>query len=393
MQTLRHSFLQHNAQTTEMPLLIEVERAEGVYLYGPNGKKYMDLISGIGVSNLGHSHPKIIEAIKAQSEKYLHLMVYGEYVQSPQVLLAKKLASLLPENLSNIYLCNSGTEAIEGAMKLSKRATGRSKILACKNSYHGSTQGALSIMGNEEYKHAYRPLLPGIEFIEFGNIHDLEKITHEHASIFIETIQGEAGIRIADKHYWLALKNKCKETGCLLILDEIQCGFGRTGKMFAFEHYHIVPDVLVLAKALGAGLPIGAFVSSKELMHTLAVEPILGHITTFGGHPLSCAAALAGIEVLEEENIIANIQHKHDLFIKNLVHPKIKEIRGKGLMLAIELESFEFNKKVIDRCIENGVIVDWFLHCTNSMRIAAPLTISQAEIEFACNVIIESLDN
>ena len=393
MHTLRHSFLQHNAQTTEMPLLIEVERAEGVYLYGPDGKKYMDLISGIGVSSLGHSHPKIIDAIKKQSEKYLHLMVYGEYVQSPQVLLAKKLASLLPEKLSNVYLCNSGTEAIEGAMKLAKRATGRSKILACKNSYHGSTQGALSIMGNEEYKQAYRPLLPGIEFIEFGNIKDIEKITHEHAALFIETIQGEAGVRLADKVYWSALKNKCKETGCLLILDEIQCAFGRTGKMFAFEHYGIVPDVLVLAKALGAGLPIGAFISSKELMHTLAVNPILGHITTFGGHPLSCAAALAGIEVLEEEHIIPNVQAKHDLFINKLKHPKIKEVRGKGLMLAVELESFEFNKKVIDRCIEKGVIVDWFLHCTNSMRIAAPLTISHAEIDFACNVILESLEN
>ena len=393
MLSNRQLFLMHNAQTTEMPLLLEIERAEGVYLYGPNNEKYMDLISGIGVNNIGHRHPKVVDAIKKQADLYLHTMVYGEYIQSPQVEFATLLSSILPSSLNSVYLLNSGAEAIEGAMKLAKRVTGRSKIVACKNSYHGSSQGALSLMGNEEYKQAFRPLLPGIEFVRFGEIDDLKNINSEHAAIFIETIQGEAGIRTASKAYWKALRERCDETGCLLVLDEIQTGFGRTGKMFGFQHYDIIPDILVLAKGMGAGMPIGAFVSSAERMHTLTNNPILGHISTFGGHPVSCAAAVASLKVLLEENIIESVNKKADLFRSLLVHPEIKEIRGEGLMFSLQLKSFEFNKAVIDKCIENGVIVDWFLHCSDAMRIAAPLIITEAEIRDACRIIHNALNS
>lgn len=393
MLSNRQLFLMHNAQTTEMPLLLEIERAEGVYLYGPNNEKYMDLISGIGVNNIGHRHPKVVEAIKKQADLYLHTMVYGEYVQSPQVEFATLLSSILPSSLNSVYLLNSGAEAIEGAMKLAKRVTGRAKIIACKNSYHGSSQGALSLMGNEEYKQAFRPLLPGIEFVRFGEMDDLQFITSEHAAIFIETIQGEAGIRTASKAYWTALRKRCDETGCLLVLDEIQTGFGRTGKMFGFQHYDIIPDILVLAKGMGAGMPIGAFVSSSERMHTLTNNPILGHISTFGGHPVSCAAAVASLKVLLEESIIETVNKKAELFRSLLVHPEIKEIRGEGLMFSLQLKSFEFNKAVIDKCVENGVIVDWFLHCSDAMRIAAPLVITEDEIREACRTIIDALSS
>jgi acetylornithine/N-succinyldiaminopimelate aminotransferase len=374
-------------------LLLEFERAEGVYMYDAKGKPYLDLISGIGVSNLGHSHPYVINAIKDQLDKYMHLMVYGEYVQTPQVRFAEKLTSLLPHNLNSVYFVNSGAEAVEGALKLAKRFTGRSQIVACYNSYHGSTHGALSVMGNEEYKQAYRPLLPGVNFIRFNNIDDLQFITEETACVVIETIQGEAGIRVPDKVYLQALRKRCTETGALLILDEIQAAFGRTGKLFAFEHYDIVPDILLLAKALGGGMPIGAFISSNEIMSALKENPILGHITTFGGHPVCCAAGLAALEVLLHEDFISKVESKSNLFSQLLVHPAIKEVRGKGLMLAIELESFEFNKKVIDRCIANGVVTDWFLHCSNSMRIAPPLIIREDEIRIACEVILEAIDH
>jgi acetylornithine/N-succinyldiaminopimelate aminotransferase len=390
--TLRQLFLTNNAQTTDFPLLLEFERAEGVYMYDKAGKPYLDLISGIGVSNLGHSNPKVINAIKEQVDKYMHLMVYGEYVQTPQVRFAEKLVSLLPANLSSVYFVNSGAEAVEGALKLAKRFTGRRQIVACHNSYHGSTQGALSVMGNEEYKQAYRPLLPGINFIRFDHIKDLQLINEETACVIIETVQGEAGIRVPGKAYMQALRKRCIETGTLLILDEIQAALGRTGKLFAFEHFDIVPDILLLAKALGGGMPVGAFISSNEIMGALKENPILGHITTFGGHPVCCAAGLAALEVLLNENLTEPVETKSTLFKKLLVHPAIKEIRGKGLMLAVELESFDFNKKVIDRCIENGVVVDWFLHCSNSMRIAPPLIITEDEIRKACKVIIEAIN-
>lgn len=391
MLTLRQLFLANNAQTTDFPLLLEFERAEGVHLYDAEGKGYIDLISGIGVSNLGHSNPKVIQAIKDQVDKYMHLMVYGEYVQTPQVRFAEKLVSILPDNLQSVYFVNSGAEAVEGALKLAKRYTGRQQIIACKNSYHGSTHGALSVMGNEDFKQAYRPLLPGIEFIRFNDIDNLHLITQQTACVIIETVQGEAGIRVPELSYMQALRKRCDETGTLLILDEIQAAMGRTGKLFAFEHYGIVPDILLLAKALGGGMPIGAFVSSNQIMGALKENPILGHITTFGGHPVCCAAGLAALEVLLDENLVDTVAEKEALMRSLLVHPAIKEVRGKGLMLAIELENFDINKKIIDRCIANGVITDWFLHCDNSMRIAPPLIITPNEIKKACEVIIEAV--
>lgn len=392
MMTLRQLFLANNAQTTDFPLLLEFERAEGVYLYDAEGKGYIDLISGIGVSNLGHSNPLVVQAIKDQVDKYMHLMVYGEYVQTPQVKFAEKLVSILPDNLQSVYFVNSGAEAVEGALKLAKRYTGRHQIIACKNSYHGSTHGALSVMGNEDFKQAYRPLLPGVGFINFNAIEDLQQITEQTACVIIETVQGEAGIRVPDLAYMQALRKRCNETGTLLILDEIQAAMGRTGKLFAFEHFGIVPDILLLAKALGGGMPIGAFVSSNQIMGALKENPILGHITTFGGHPVCCAAGLAALEVLLDENLVNTVAEKEALMRSLLVHPAIKAIRGKGLMMALELENFDQNKKIIDRCIANGVITDWFLHCDNSMRLAPPLIITPNEIKKACAVIIEAIN-
>lgn len=392
MPTLRQLFLANNAQTTNFPLLLEFERAEGVYMYDTAGKAHTDLISGIGVSSLGHGNPKVVAAIKHQVDQYMHLMVYGEYVQTPQVRFAEKLVSVLPQNLQSVYFTNSGAEAVEGALKLAKRYTGRQQIIACHNSYHGSTQGALSVMGNEEFKQAYRPLLPGVSFIRFNEIDDLQLITHQTACVIIETVQGEAGIRIPDATYMQALRKRCDETGTLLILDEIQAAFGRTGKLFAFEHFGIVPDILLLAKALGGGMPVGAFISSNTIMGALKENPILGHITTFGGHPVCCAAGLAALEVLLEENLVSGVAEKEALFRKLLVHPAIKQIRGKGLMLAVELDSFDLNKKIIDRCIDYGIITDWFLHCSSSMRISPPLIITSAQIEHACSVILEAVE-
>lgn len=392
MPTLRQLFLANNAQTTNFPLLLEFERAEGVYMYDTAGKAHTDLISGIGVSSLGHGNPKVVAAIKHQVDQYMHLMVYGEYVQTPQVRFAEKLVSLLPQNLQSVYFTNSGAEAVEGALKLAKRYTGCQQIIACQNSYHGSTQGALSVMGNEEFKQAYRPLLPGVSFIRFNEIDDLQLITHQTACVIIETLQGEAGIRVPDATYMQALRKRCDETGTLLILDEIQAAFGRTGKLFAFEHFGIVPDILLLAKALGGGMPVGAFISSNTIMGALKENPILGHITTFGGHPVCCAAGLAALEVLLDDNLVSGVAEKEALFRKLLVHPAIKQIRGKGLMLAVELDSFDLNKKIIDRCIEHGIIIDWFLHCSNSMRIAPPLIITPAQIEHACGIILEAIE-
>jgi len=392
MLTQRQLFLQHNAQTTLEPLLLEFNKASGMYLYDTEGKKYLDLIAGIGVSNVGHCHPAVVEAVKNQAESYMHIMVYGEFVQSPQVNFAKALADVLPSNLNCTYFVNSGAEAVEGAMKLAKRYTNRTEIISCNNSYHGSTQGALSLMGNEEFKQAYRPLLPHIKFIEYNSLPDLDLITTNTAAVFVETIQGEAGIRVADKAYFKALREKCTATGTLLVLDEIQCGFGRTGRLFGFQHFDIVPDILLLAKGIGGGMPIGAFISSKEIMIALATNPILGHITTFGGHPVSCAAGLATLQIIVSENIVDSVTEKGELFKKLLVHPAIKEVRGKGLMIAIEFENFEINKKIIDACIADGVISDWFLHCSNSMRVAPPLIISNEEIEYACSVILKNVD-
>ena len=388
----RQLFLSHLAQTTDFPLLIEIEKAEGIYMYGPEGRKYMDLISGIGVSNVGHRHPKVIAAIQEQLNKYMHLMVYGEYVQSPQVLLAKALCDTLPSHLDNVYLVNSGSEAVEGALKLAKRFTNRREIISCVNAYHGSSHGSLSVGGNEIFKRAYRPLLPGIKNVIYGSYHQLGEITENTAAVIIETIQGEAGIRVACKEYFKALRKRCDETGTLLILDEIQAGFGRTGKFWAFEHFDIIPDILVCAKGMGGGMPIGAFIANKEVMGAFKNNPLLGHITTFGGHPVSAAASLATIKIIQDENLLASVEDKANLFKKLLVHPKIKTIRNKGLMMAVEFESFEVLKPIIDRAIEKGVVTDWFLFCDDSMRIAPPLIITEEQIQEACKIILEAIE-
>ena len=392
MLTQRQLFLQHNAQTSTTPLLLEFVKAKGIYLFDSEGKKYMDLIAGIGVSNVGHCHEDVVTAIKEQVETYMHLMVYGEFVQSPQVNFAKALSDVLPTPLNCTYFVNSGAEAVEGAMKLAKRYTNRTELIACKNSYHGSTQGALSLMGNEEFKQAYRPLLPDVKFIDFNSLPDLNQITDTTAAVFVETIQGEAGIRVPHSDYLHALRDKCTAMGALLVFDEIQCGFGRTGKMFGFEHFNVVPDVLLLAKGIGGGMPIGAFIASKEIMSVFTENPILGHITTFGGHPVSCAAGLATLKAIQKEKLVADVEKKGELFKSLLQHPAIKEIRGKGLMLAVEFDSYETNKAIIDACIADGLITDWFLHCSNSMRIAPPLIITEEEIREACLIILKNIN-
>ena len=385
-------FLAHQAQTTHFPLMMEMAKAEGNYIYDIHGKKYLDLISGISVSHLGHGNEAVKNAIKNQVDEYMHLMVYGEFIQSPQIKLSEKLSSLLPQNLNCIYLVNSGAEATDGALKLAKRVTKKSKIIANKNAYHGSTHAALSLNSEEYYKQAFRPLLPDIEFIEFNNINEIEKIDHQTACVITEVIQGEAGYLPANLDFLKALRKKCDETCTLLIFDEIQSGMGKTGTLFAFEQYGVVPDILLLGKALGAGMPIGAFISSKAMMNTLADEPILGHITTFGGHPVIAAAALAGINELERMKLMSFIPEKENLFRRNLIHPAIEKISGKGLMLAVQLDSFENNLKVIQYCMEAGLITDWFLFANNKIRIAPPLTITNEEILHACSIIVESIN-
>lgn len=388
----RELFLQNTAQTSNSPRLIEVEKAEGTYLYGPNGQKYLDLVSGFNVSNIGHRHPKVIEAIQKQIDKYLHVTVYGEFVQAPQVQFATKLLTTLPISFASVYLTNSGAEAVEGSMKIAKRYTGRRQIIAAKNAYHGSTQGALSLIGGTAYHEAYAPLLPEIEFIEFNNILDLETITTQTAAVIVEAIQGEAGVRVPTQAYMKALRARCTEVGALLVFDEIQTGFGRTGKLFAFEHFDIVPDILMLAKGIGGGMPLGAFVAPKEIMDVIKDNPMLGHITTFGGHPVSCAAALASLEVIQNENLIAGVAEKEALFRKELTHPKIKEIRGLGLMMCIQVDNFDQVYNVSKYCAENGVMIDWYLHCETALRVAPPLTISRGEILEACQVIRTAID-
>ncbi|WP_342086016.1 aspartate aminotransferase family protein [Dyadobacter sp. OTU695] len=398
----RQHFFDHLAQTSDFPLALEIEKAEGVYMYGPDGKSYMDLISGIGVSNVGHRHPKVLAAIHAQLDKHMHLLVYGEYVQSAQVQLARALAGTLhfeapspsPFGLiDNIYFTNSGTEAVEGAMKLAKRFTKRREFISCYNAYHGATQGALSLAGAEFFKQNFRPLLPGIKHIRHGYLPDLEKITEQTAAVVIEVIGGESGVRVPEADYLIALREQCTQTGTLLILDEIQTGFGRTGSFWAFEQYGIYPDILLSAKGMGGGMPIGAFMAPQKIMKVLKTNPILGHITTFGGHPVSCAASLAALQVTIDEKLPESAFAKGALFKSLLIHPEIKEIRGKGLMLAAEMESFDKLKTTIDRCIELGVVTDWFLFCDNSMRIAPPLTITEAQIREACATIIKVLNS
>jgi acetylornithine/N-succinyldiaminopimelate aminotransferase len=392
MLSQRQLFLNHQAQTSPAPIGLEIVKAEKLYLFDKDGKKYMDLISGIAVSNLGHRHPKVVAAIKNQVDQYMHLMVYGEYIQSPQVLLAKQLAANLPATLDCCYFVNSGSEAVEGALKLAKRYTGRTEIIAFQNAYHGSTQGALSVMGNETFKNAFRPLLPQIRFLEYNNIEDLNKISASTACVIFETIQGEAGAIVPDIDFVRSLAMHCKAAGALLIADEIQTGFGRTGSLFGFNLFGIVPDILTIGKGMGGGMPIGAFIASKEIMSVLMHQPVLGHISTFGGHPVNCAAAGAALEALLEEGHMATVAEKENLFREILVHPQIKEIRGKGLLLAVVFENRDFNFNVIERCIQKGIITDWFLFCDVAMRLAPPLIISETEIREGCAVILSCIE-
>ncbi len=387
----RQLFLQHLAQTSDAPLALEIERAEGMYLYDVQGKSYLDLIAGIGVSSLGHRHPNVIEAVKNQLDKYLHTMVYGEFILTPQVQLAQLLSAHLPAPLDSVYLVNSGTEATEGAMKLAKRYTNRPEIIACKKSYHGSTQGAASLMSPKDFTQAYHPLLPGIRHIEYNCDWCLQQITERTAAVIVETVQAEWGIRVPHPSYLKNLRQRCDEVGALLILDEIQTGYGRTGSLWAFEQYGIVPDILLLAKGMGGGMPIGAFVASRHVMQHLSQHPILGHITTFGGHPVSCAAALATLQTLLEQDLMVQVKIKSQLFHALLVHPAIVEVRSAGLMMAVELPDFDFVRSVIGICLQRGVLTDWFLFNNRSLRIAPPLIIEETDIRFACQVIVEAI--
>lgn len=388
----RQFFLQHLAQTSPFPLALEIERAEGMYLYDTDGKSYMDLIAGIGVSSLGHRHPAVVEAIRQQTERYLHTMVYGEFVLSPQVQLAQALVSCLPPQLDNVYLVNSGAEAAEGAMKLAKRYTGRPEIVACRKAYHGSTQGAASLMSPADFTMGYQPLLPGIRHIEFNCETCLERITERTAAVIAEPVQAEWGVRKPWNDYLKKLRRRCDETGALLILDEIQTGMGRTGTLFAFEQYGIAPDVLLLAKGLGGGMPIGAFIAPRHIMQALSQNPILGHITTFGGHPVSCAAALATLRALLHSNLIAQAPAKEALFRRLLQHPDIVEVRSAGLLMAVELADFDTVQRVIRHCLDHGLLTDWFLFNNRSLRIAPPLIIKETEIHQACSIILQALD-
>jgi len=390
-RTHRQLFLDHVAQTSPAPLLLEVERAQGVYLYGPEGKEYIDLIAGISVSSLGHCHPAVVGAVQKQAETFMHLMVYGEFVHSPQVRLAEALTAQLPENLNSVYLVNSGAEATEGALKLAKRYTGRPDVVHFANSYHGSTQGALSVMGSEYFRNAYRPLIPGSKMLTYNDTSELHLINHRTACVIVEPVQAESGVTVPSLDFLKQLRERCTAVGALLILDEIQTGFGRTGSLFAFQQMGIVPDVLLCAKGMGGGMPIGAFIANKELMSVFEHGPVLGHITTFGGHPVCCAASLATLQVLLAENYIAEVHAKEQLFRELLVHPAIKSFRSKGLLIALEFDSFETNKRIIDACIEQGVVTDWFLFAPNCLRIAPPLIITREEIKKACAVVLKAI--
>jgi acetylornithine/N-succinyldiaminopimelate aminotransferase len=389
---LRELFLRHIAQTSSAPLALEIVKAEGAFLYDINGKEYIDLIGGISVANVGHRHPKVIQAIKDQLDCYLHIMVYGEFIETPQVQYAKLLAEHLPTSLNSVYFTNSGAEATEGAMKLAKRFTNRTQIIAFNDSYHGSTQGALSVIGNEYWRNAFRPLLPGVLHFDYNSFDAVKAITKETACIIVETVQGEAGIIIPSKEWMQALRKKCNETGALLVLDEIQTGFGRTGKLWGFEHFEITPDILLLGKALGGGMPLGAFIADRKLMSALTDNPVLGHITTFGGHPVCCAAGMAALKALLAEGMMNEVKKKEELFKSLLVHSNIKTIRSFGLWLAIEFDSFEITKKIIDSCIANGLLTDWFLFASNCLRISPPLIISEDQIKKACDQILQACD-
>lgn len=388
----REIFFSHIAQTSPAPPALEIISAQGSRLKDVNGKQYIDLISGISVSSLGHNHPEIIDAIKKQADQGLHLMVYGEFILKPQVMLAELLASLLPEKLNCTYFVNSGSEAVEGALKLAKRYTGRTEIISFENAYHGSTHGALSVTGNESLKNSFRPLLPDITILPVNQIDSLKKISSRTACVIAETIQGEAGAIVPQKAFLQELKRRCTETGALLILDEIQVGCGRTGKMFAFEHFGIVPDILLLGKAFGGGMPLGAFIASREIMSSLSVNPALGHITTFGGHLVSCAAGFTALTIIRKENLPDRVAEKENIFRQNLVDKRIKSITGSGLLLGIEFENEKTCKSIINNCMINGVVTDNFLFAPAKMRIAPPLNITETDIRLSCQIILNSIE-
>lgn len=401
--TSRQLFLNHIAQTSDAPLALEIVKAEGCKMWDANGREYIDLIGGISVCNVGHRNPKVIEAIKNQLDKYLHVMVNGELILSPQTEFAKLLTDNLPASLDSVFFTASGTEATEGAMKLAKRFTGRTQIVAFKNSYHGSTQGSLSIMGDEYWRNSFRPLLPDVLHLNFNCFEDIELITEEAACVFAETIQAEAGVIVPENNWLKALRKKCDESKTLLVLDEIQCGFGRNGTLWAFEQFDVIPDILLLGKALGGGMPLGAFIAGKKLMDLFTNNPVLGHINTFGGHPVCCAAGLAAMNVVLNEKLIDSVKEKEELFLSYLSHPKIKKIRSRGLMIAIEFESEEMNKKIISQLLKvsddfespdtsPAIFTDWFLFAPQCLRIVPPLVITNQEIKQACNIICTCLD-
>ncbi|HKK61941.1 MAG TPA: aspartate aminotransferase family protein [Bacteroidales bacterium] len=388
----RQLFLNHVGQTSSAPVMLEICHAEGIYFHTTNGEKYIDLVSGVSVSSLGHNHPAVVEAVKKQADKYMHLMVYGEFVQSPQTAYADWLTKRLPTKLDNVYYVNSGSEAIEGAMKLAKRCTGRSNIIAFKNSYHGSTQGAMSILGDETYRSGFLPLLPGISHLDFNDLSQLDQINDQTAAVIVEPIQAEAGIVEPEDDFLKKLRRKCDETGAMLVFDEIQTGMGRTGKRFAFEHYGVVPDILCVAKSFGGGMPLGAFISSREVMKSLTFNPPLGHITTFGGHPVSCSAGFAAQQCIESENLISHGRAMAEKYRTLLKHDGISKIRGKGLFLAVEISEYLDPDKLMQKIFEKGMVVDQFLFCRNAFRIAPPLIIKEEEVQNTSTLLLEALD-
>ena len=388
----RQLFLQHIAQTSPEPIGLEMAKASGIYQYNVNGKEYIDLISGFSVANIGHSNPKVVSAVQKQAADYMHLIVYGEFIEAPQVAYAKLLTDNLPSSLNSVYFTNSGTEATEGAMKLAKRVTGRSKMIAFNKSYHGSTQGALSLMGDEYFRNAFRPLLPDVHHFDYNSKEVIDAIDENTACIILETIQAESGVTKPSAEWLRAIRVKCNKTGTLMILDEIQAGFGRTGSLWAFQQFDVVPDILLLGKALGGGMPLGAFIANRSLMQALTHDPVLGHITTFGGHPVSCAAGKAAMEVLIEGDLINTVKQKEKVLLESLQHKEIINLNVAGLWASLELDSFETNKKVIHRCIEKGLITDWFLFAPTRMRIAPPLIITADELKKVCWLIIESIE-